>query len=618
MQFNFRQGIIRMPVGSLTYSTNYVNVIVSTLPIELSLAYKNSNYYHTENTNVLQAWNVSAVPASETAYLYIDLDIITGERTFGYTMYDMVYGPTAPTNPSNDQHWFDTTNNLFKRYISLTRKWITVVRVFVGTYVGGSSTVTYPYKNPLVSHINVTGSNPAGRILYDGTGTAIRTSTGEFLTTESDFQTYGGLANTVRMESDLTLVKANENIPAFSVVKIDGYGTSNYPVISLADYNDVNDTVIAICPVALSTGEVASIVTRGLITNTDWDWQSVVDAGARLFVGIGAEAGTLVYEDPFVTQPLLATERKPAVAKVLSTTSVLFQQSFEAAGLTGEQGPPGPGADPATTLTLGTVRLSAVPTTPTSPIVISDTDPRLTDARTPLSHTQAATTVTSTSNGNVQDDLDYLRDNKLDLSGGTLTGDLILNADPTDPLGAATKQFVEDSITNASSLFVTLADNNIIEGDNTFNGDNTFTSLVFVTETVTYDNQAVPKSYVDNVAQDVIDYVENAILDAEWQVKTIADSPFNIEVGVNYIIDTSGGDVEGIMPETLESNFILRVKDAAKPGYGFSPTTRFLLTPHPSATYTIMNDAYPIQFEVDQPSPELTFAYDSVNNNVVI
>jgi len=33
----------------------------------------------------------------------------------------------------------------------------------------------------------------------------------------------------------------------------------------------------------------------------------------------------------------------------------------------------------------------------------------------------------------------------LDLAGGTMTGDLILNADPTDPLGAATKDYVDNA-----------------------------------------------------------------------------------------------------------------------------------------------------------------------------
>lgn len=38
--------------------------------------------------------------------------------------------------------------------------------------------------------------------------------------------------------------------------------------------------------------------------------------------------------------------------------------------------------------------------------------------------------------------------NKLSLSGGAMTGDLILNADPTDPLGAATKQYVDNGGNN--------------------------------------------------------------------------------------------------------------------------------------------------------------------------
>lgn len=36
-----------------------------------------------------------------------------------------------------------------------------------------------------------------------------------------------------------------------------------------------------------------------------------------------------------------------------------------------------------------------------------------------------------------------LDDRYVNISGDTMTGDLILNADPTDPLGAATKQYVD-------------------------------------------------------------------------------------------------------------------------------------------------------------------------------
>lgn len=37
---------------------------------------------------------------------------------------------------------------------------------------------------------------------------------------------------------------------------------------------------------------------------------------------------------------------------------------------------------------------------------------------------------------------------KLNLTGGTLTGDLILDADPTTALGAATKQYVDAAVTS--------------------------------------------------------------------------------------------------------------------------------------------------------------------------
>lgn len=46
-----------------------------------------------------------------------------------------------------------------------------------------------------------------------------------------------------------------------------------------------------------------------------------------------------------------------------------------------------------------------------------------------------------------------LADGKLDLAGGTMTGALILNADPTAALGAATKQYVDGKISSLGNAF---------------------------------------------------------------------------------------------------------------------------------------------------------------------
>lgn len=57
---------------------------------------------------------------------------------------------------------------------------------------------------------------------------------------------------------------------------------------------------------------------------------------------------------------------------------------------------------------------------------------------------------------------------RLSLSGGTMTGNLILNADPIDPLGAVTKQFVEQLLLDKLSI-----SGGTMTGDLTLNSDPT-------------------------------------------------------------------------------------------------------------------------------------------------
>lgn len=61
---------------------------------------------------------------------------------------------------------------------------------------------------------------------------------------------------------------------------------------------------------------------------------------------------------------------------------------------------------------------------------------------------------------------------KLPIAGGTMTGDLILKGNPTADLMAATKKYVDDSVTSAGGGDVSAA------GNNSFTGANTFQNLV--------------------------------------------------------------------------------------------------------------------------------------------
>jgi len=95
----------------------------------------------------------------------------------------------------------------------------------------------------------------------------------------------------------------------------------------------------------------------------------------------------------------------------------------------------------ATNVVLGRSRLSLAALDPLDPIVVGNNDPRLTDSRNPLSHTHPQSDI---------DDLIQDLDDKVFVSGDAMTGFLTLHADPTSPMHAATKQYVDDNIGGGS------------------------------------------------------------------------------------------------------------------------------------------------------------------------
>src|ERR1700748_120869 len=86
----------------------------------------------------------------------------------------------------------------------------------------------------------------------------------------------------------------------------------------------------------------------------------------------------------------------------------------------------------------------------------------------------------------------WVNTNKLDLSGGTLTGPLILNTDPTNPFGAATKNYIDNLITGLtwkSAALIATTLNVTLSGEQTIDGVLTSSSRILVkNQTIQTDN----------------------------------------------------------------------------------------------------------------------------------
>jgi len=342
------------------------------------------------------------------------------------------------------RHWFNTITN--EHFVLSGSSWLPVLRVFSALLYNGTTLISMsqnaPSSNFIGTQIGNNNTVSAGRVLFDEASQPVRRDDGTFFTTEDQFFANQSQVNAIRLESNVIRAQCVPSaLSKFSVVawKADGK-------ISDAKYDDVENTIVGILTEDLVSYQIGAVVVQGSITNPDWDWLSETTIGGKLWV----KNGQLVSVDPHESDPINYPYIRVPIARVLSTDTVIFEQGL------GGVGPPGPsgaagGIIPATTTDLGGCTLVTPSTNPLRSYVISDTDPRLTDARTPLSHTHQASSITFQPDGGVvatdiQAAIAELGNGKLNKSGGTMTGALILSADPTISLHPATKQYVDNLV----------------------------------------------------------------------------------------------------------------------------------------------------------------------------
>lgn len=446
MILNFQQGIILHPVSNgiqqfLSYDAGYVNLETYDGRTDIVFTQGTENYLFTEASSIQHAWG--PIPNGIEAWLYWDIDTRSAVRTFGITYLLPLFSTLEPTK-IEDQHWFDLTNN--KMMVCKGGHWVNVIRVFACKAQGAvltpanGSIVGMPFAGSQVGLSHLTVPIVAGRILVDDAGLPIRRANGLFFTTEDEFFVNGSPANTIRLEANILHGTAKENIAKYQVVKFTEFGR-----INAARYNDTQESIIAMLMEDLNQEETGTLCMQGVITNPEWNWTTV---GATLWIH-GTQGGLLTETDPHVENALIYKIGKTPVARVISPTSIFFDQGLGGKGDKGEDGT----ADVplATESIFGISKLSLAASNALNPIVVGDNDPRNFNDRYPLPHNQAATTITTTTAGilngaNVQANLAIINDAFVKKSGDTMTGYLTLSADPANNLHAATKHYV-DSMT---------------------------------------------------------------------------------------------------------------------------------------------------------------------------
>ena len=287
MIINFRQGIISAQTNNafLELVSGKVNINVDIERLDVAFAYTTHDYLFTEAEQVLGAWG--PFPSNQTAYLYWDIDMVTGVRTFGITTVAPSFGTDLPKNPAINQHYFDYSDKKMKVWTGV--QWAEKLRVFAGTVQNNS--ILTPYS--LGTQVGLNGQVAIGYILFNSSNQPLRvTDSGGryyFLTTEDQVHTQQDVHNAYKIDSLLMDGKALEPIPSYHCVTWKGPKQ-----LGVASYIDYTRPVVGISVEPFGLNEVKKFVTKGFLTNYNfWNWTQ--PPNTPLWVG---DTGQLTTEVP--------------------------------------------------------------------------------------------------------------------------------------------------------------------------------------------------------------------------------------------------------------------------------------------------------------------------------
>jgi hypothetical protein len=144
----------------------------------------------------------------------------------------------------------------------------------------------------------------------------------------------------------------------------------------------------------------------------------------------------------------------------------------------------------------------------------------------------------------------------LQLSGGTMTGPLILNADPTTPLGAATKQYVDayiqgltfkNSCDLATTSALTATYNNGVSGDGaTLTNSGTLTALVIDSVTVNVGDRILVKNQTSASQNGVYVVTVTGNGSTAWILTRAADFNTPVEMLSGSLFAITSGTVNAL------------------------------------------------------------------------
>lgn len=314
MRVPFRQGIIRHQTDItnnptfLQLTAAGVSLIVSPDPTLLTFAHGSSaDYLFEERKTVVNAWP-GPFTTGVDYWLYWDLDLITGNRTFGRTTVEPVDGSSQPQgNIPNDKHWFDTTESVMK--VRSGNRWIEKIRVFAGKIDEGA--VLVPYTTG--TQVGFNSSVRAGFLIFDDEDNAVkkfdRFGRGKFITTESPLASQVSKLASFRLEAELVDAEAVEYIPQLYCITYKGPRK-----VGLASYTLPGFPAIGVATEEMFVGEVRSFISSGYLSSENWNWTQ--PPGTKIFVGVTGELTTTVPQKFSIQQVAVIVNNKTILVDV--------------------------------------------------------------------------------------------------------------------------------------------------------------------------------------------------------------------------------------------------------------------------------------------------------------
>lgn len=311
MKLPFKHGLVKYQTNGLVPATpiylqktvngTNISLIASPTPFVVSIANGvDTDYLIEEKVTVTNAW-LGPFTAGTDYYLYIDIDTQTAERTFGYTTTLPRVSSTAPSNPTEDLHWFDTVNCITK-VANAYGVFVEKIRIIVGRLASGATLVPY-YLGSVVGLTSVPSS--PGSILFDNESNPVRKVVGRrlgvFLTTESAFAVQANTVASLKLENQIVTAQAATNLAAYQCVSYYDVGQ-----IGFASSTNISRVVDGIVVEPLTVGSIGQVVKYGLIVNSDWNWTQSV--GTKLYIDNNGQLTTTI---PTISIQQVATVASP-------------------------------------------------------------------------------------------------------------------------------------------------------------------------------------------------------------------------------------------------------------------------------------------------------------------